>query len=144
MCKGAKEWDAGGELVDEVDIVCWRAWGDEVEGEVELAGVREDDVQLALDGAGEWWDNVVDAESSCRRTVVALAPFKIREPYRRGFPRSSVLRRGGKCRCRRCGPAFAGQEQHPQSTSRHPLRKKRLNKHVSRVACDDAPMPRSG
>ena len=31
----------------------------------------EEYVQLALDGTGKWWDNMMDAEGACGRTTAA-------------------------------------------------------------------------
>ena len=65
MREGAKDRNTCRQLVYEVDVVRGRARSEEMRGEMKLASMREDDVQLALDSTRERWDNVVDAESSC-------------------------------------------------------------------------------
>lgn len=42
-------------------------------GEVQLSGMGEEDVELALDSTGKWWDNVMDANAACGRTAL-VAP----------------------------------------------------------------------
>ena len=56
----AQQGDAGRELVDEEDVVVGGVGGYELGGEVQLAEVGEEYVELAGYGAGEGRDDVLD------------------------------------------------------------------------------------
>ena len=61
-CKEAEERDAGGELVDEEHVIGGSPWGEEVQNEMELAGVCKDDVKLSQDRAGKRGREMKDTE----------------------------------------------------------------------------------
>jgi hypothetical protein len=60
----AEQRDTGRELVDEVYVILWRAWGEQMGDEMKLACVGKEDMEFALDMSREGRWRGVDAERS--------------------------------------------------------------------------------